>query len=43
MIALLERAKSLKWLMVASAGVDKMPLAEIADMGYCRDKCTRHP
>ena len=32
-IALLERAKSLEWLMVASAGIDKMPLAEIADMG----------
>lgn len=26
---LLDRAKSLKWLMVASAGVEKMPLAEI--------------
>ena len=23
----------LEWLMVASAGVEKMPLAEIADMG----------
>ena len=32
-IALLKRAKSLEWLMVASAGIDKMPLAEIADMG----------
>ena len=30
-IALLDRAKSLKWLMVASAGVEKMPLAEIAE------------
>jgi phosphoglycerate dehydrogenase-like enzyme len=28
--ALLDRAKSLKWLMVASAGVEKMPLTEIA-------------
>ena len=27
---LLERAASLKWLMVASAGVEKMPLTEIA-------------
>ena len=27
---LLDRAKSLEWLMVASAGVEKMPLAEIA-------------
>lgn len=30
-VTLLERAKSLEWLMVASAGIDKMPLAEIAD------------
>lgn len=29
----LERATSLKWLMVASAGVEKMPLAEIAAKG----------
>ena len=29
--ALLERAKSLEWIMVASAGVEKMPLAEIAE------------
>ena len=29
--SLLNRAKSLKWLMVASAGVEKMPLAEIAE------------
>ncbi len=29
--ALLESAKSLEWLMVASAGVEKMPLAEIAE------------
>ncbi|MFS0690282.1 D-2-hydroxyacid dehydrogenase [Sporosarcina sp. 179-K 8C2 HS] len=29
----LDRAKSLKWLMVASAGVEKMPLAEIAEKG----------
>jgi len=28
--ALLDRATSLKWLMVASAGVDKVPLTEIA-------------
>lgn len=30
---LLDRATSLKWIMVASAGVDKMPLAEIAKRG----------
>ncbi|WP_432360801.1 D-2-hydroxyacid dehydrogenase [Sporosarcina sp. UB5] len=30
---ILERATSLKWLMVASAGVEKMPLAEIAEKG----------
>ena len=29
----LERATSLKWLMVASAGVEKMPLADIAAKG----------
>ena len=29
----LERATSLKWLMVASAGVEKMPLADIAEKG----------
>jgi phosphoglycerate dehydrogenase-like enzyme len=29
-ISFLNRATKLKWLMVASAGVDKMPLAEIA-------------
>lgn len=29
----LDRAKSLKWLMVASAGVEKMPLIEIAEKG----------
>lgn len=29
--ALLDRAKSLQWIMVASAGVEKMPLAEIAE------------
>lgn len=29
----LDRASSLKWLMVASAGVEKMPLAEIAEKG----------
>lgn len=29
--ALLDRATSLKWIMVASAGVDKMPLSEIAE------------
>lgn len=29
----LERATSLKWLMVASAGVEKMPLTEIAEKG----------
>ena len=29
----LERANSLKWLMVASAGVEKMPLADIAAKG----------
>ncbi|HJF34110.1 MAG TPA: D-2-hydroxyacid dehydrogenase [Sporosarcina psychrophila] len=29
--ALLERAKSLEWIMVASAGVEKMPLTEIAE------------
>ncbi|MEK5037201.1 D-2-hydroxyacid dehydrogenase [Sporosarcina sp. FSL K6-3457] len=29
-VALLNQAKSLEWLMVASAGVEKMPLAEIA-------------
>lgn len=28
--AVLDRAQSLKWLMIASAGVEKMPLAEIA-------------
>ncbi|MER2089456.1 MAG: D-2-hydroxyacid dehydrogenase [Sporosarcina sp.] len=28
---LLEQAKSLEWIMVASAGVEKMPLAEIAE------------
>ncbi|KAA0942164.1 D-2-hydroxyacid dehydrogenase [Sporosarcina sp. ANT_H38] len=28
---LLDRAKSLQWIMVASAGVEKMPLAEIAE------------
>ncbi|WP_336822321.1 D-2-hydroxyacid dehydrogenase [Sporosarcina sp. USHLN248] len=31
--AILERAKSLKWVMVASAGVDQMPLLEMADRG----------
>ncbi|WP_172373465.1 D-2-hydroxyacid dehydrogenase [Sporosarcina jiandibaonis] len=29
-VAVLNRAKALKWLMVASAGVEKMPLLEIA-------------
>jgi len=29
----LDKASSLKWLMVASAGVEKMPLAEIAKKG----------
>lgn len=29
-LPLLNRAQSLKWIMVASAGVEKMPLAEIA-------------
>lgn len=29
-LPLLHRAQSLKWIMVASAGVDKMPLGEIA-------------
>ena len=29
-LAVLNRAKSLKWLMIASAGVEKMPLLEIA-------------
>lgn len=29
--ALLDKAKSLEWIMVASAGVEKMPLAEIAE------------
>lgn len=29
----LDKATSLKWLMVASAGVEKMPLAEIAEKG----------
>ncbi|WP_186673621.1 D-2-hydroxyacid dehydrogenase [Sporosarcina sp. BP05] len=29
--ALLDKAKALKWIMVASAGVEKMPLAEIAE------------
>ena len=31
--AVLEKASSLKWIMVASAGVEKMPLAEIAEKG----------
>ncbi|WP_339254051.1 D-2-hydroxyacid dehydrogenase [Sporosarcina sp. FSL W8-0480] len=31
--AVLEKATSLKWLMVASAGVEKMPLTEIAERG----------
>ncbi|GEN85234.1 glycerate dehydrogenase [Sporosarcina luteola] len=31
--AVLERATSLQWLMVASAGVEQMPLAEIAEKG----------
>ena len=30
MLRYLISAKSLKWIMVASAGVEKMPLAEIA-------------
>ena len=30
-VTILDRAKSLEWLMVASAGVEKMPLAEIAN------------
>ncbi|MCG7336804.1 D-2-hydroxyacid dehydrogenase [Sporosarcina sp. ACRSM] len=30
-VTLLEKTKSLKWLMVASAGIDTMPLAEIAE------------
>ena len=29
-LPLLNRAQSLKWIMVASAGVDRMPLEEIA-------------
>ena len=29
-VSILNKAKSLKWIMVASAGVEKMPLAEIA-------------
>jgi phosphoglycerate dehydrogenase-like enzyme len=29
----LDRATSLKWIMVASAGVEKMPLADIAEKG----------
>ena len=29
-LGVLNRAKSLKWLMIASAGVEKMPLLEIA-------------
>jgi len=29
--ALLDKAKALEWIMVASAGVEKMPLAEIAE------------
>ncbi|MCG7345771.1 D-2-hydroxyacid dehydrogenase [Sporosarcina sp. ACRSL] len=32
-VDVLEKATSLQWLMVASAGVEKMPLAEIADRG----------
>ncbi|MBE1555848.1 D-2-hydroxyacid dehydrogenase [Sporosarcina limicola] len=31
--ALLERTAVLEWLMIASAGVEKMPLAEIAERG----------
>ncbi|MDN4608399.1 D-2-hydroxyacid dehydrogenase [Sporosarcina highlanderae] len=31
--AVLKKATSLKWLMVASAGVEKMPLSEIAERG----------
>lgn len=31
--AVLDRASSLKWIMVASAGVEKMPLDEIAEKG----------
>ncbi|MDW0117800.1 D-2-hydroxyacid dehydrogenase [Sporosarcina thermotolerans] len=31
--SVLEKATSLKWLMVASAGVEKMPLSEIAERG----------
>ena len=34
--ALLDQAKSLEWLMVASAGVEKMPLAEIAERQHRR-------
>ncbi|MBO0587900.1 D-2-hydroxyacid dehydrogenase [Sporosarcina sp. E16_8] len=30
-VVLLDKAKSLEWIMVASAGVEKMPLAEIAE------------
>ncbi|MHA6260297.1 D-2-hydroxyacid dehydrogenase [Sporosarcina sp. CAU 1771] len=30
-VELLDKAKELKWIMVGSAGVDKMPLSEIAD------------
>lgn len=30
-VELLDRATSLKWIMVASAGVDKLPLSEIAE------------
>nr|WP_243458252.1 D-2-hydroxyacid dehydrogenase [Sporosarcina sp. Te-1] len=29
-VSILEKARSLEWIMVASAGVEKMPLAEIA-------------
>ena len=35
-VALLDQAKSLEWIMVASAGVEKMPLAEIAETEYRR-------
>jgi len=30
-VALLDKAEALEWIMVASAGVEKMPLAEIAE------------
>ncbi|MFS0577035.1 D-2-hydroxyacid dehydrogenase [Sporosarcina sp. 179-K 3D1 HS] len=32
-IQLLEKAKSLEWLMIASAGIEKMPLSYIAERG----------